>query len=323
MPIEPSPIAISPSGVESQVFDRALLAARRDRAAAGARRHDFLLHQVADDIVERLAVVRRTFATALVLGAHHGVVGQRLRASGATGMVIEMESAPRLLAACHRPRVLADEELLPFRDGALDLVVAPLTLQLANDVPGVLAQVRRALRPDGLFLAAMLGGRTLNELRAAFLAAEAEVEGGASPRVAPFADVRDAGALLQRAGFALPVADADALVATYATPLDLMAEIRGMGGANVLVARRRTPLRRATLLRVLEVYAERFATPDGRVTATFEIVSLSGWAPHASQPRPLAPGSARTRLADALGVPERPAGDGTGDGTSSDTGGAR
>jgi NADH dehydrogenase [ubiquinone] 1 alpha subcomplex assembly factor 5 len=239
-----------------------------------------------------------------VLGASHGVLGARLRALPNVGLVIEMEAAARVLAQCEGPGVCADEEALPFADGTLDLMVSALTLQHVNDLPGTLTQVRRALKPDGLFLAAMLGGRTLVELREAFLAAEAEIEGGASPRVAPFADVRDAGALLQRAGFALPVADSDTVTVTYATPLDLMREIRGMGASNVLVARRRSPLRRETLLRAAELYAERYSTREGRISATFEIVTMTGWVPHESQQKPLQPGSARARLADALGVRE-------------------
>jgi SAM-dependent methyltransferase len=205
--------------------------------------------------------------------------------------------------------VAADEEALPFRDGALDLVVSGLTLHLVNDLPGTLVQIRRALKPDGLFMAALLGGDTLTELRAAFAAAEAEVEGGLSPRVLPFADLRDLGALLQRAGFALPVTDVDHLTVRYASPLALMHELRRMGAANPLVDRSRRPLRRATLARMLEIYAQRFADADARIRATFEIVYLSGWAPHASQQQPLAPGSARTRLADALGTQERSAGE--------------
>lgn len=282
------------------VFDRALIARRRDRAAAEAHRHEFLLARAAEDFVDRLALIRREFGRALVLGAHHGTVARALRNLPSVGLVVEAEMSPRLLAACDGPRVLADEEALPFRDASLDLVVAPLTLHHVNDVPGTLVQIRRALKPDGLFLGAMLGGATLSELREAFLAAEAEIEAGASPRVAPFADVRDAGALLQRAGFALPVADSDVLAVTYATPFDLMRELRGMGATNALLARRRTPLRRATLQRAAETYAERFSMPDGRVRATFELVSMCGWAPHESQQKPLAPGSARIRLADAL-----------------------
>ncbi|MEI8150830.1 MAG: methyltransferase domain-containing protein, partial [Hyphomicrobiales bacterium] len=193
--------------------------------------------------------------------------------------------------------------------GSLDLVVSALALQFVNDLPGTLIQIRRALRPDGLLLAAMIGGDSLTELREAFAQAEAEVDGGVSPRVAPFADLRDIGALLQRAGFALPVTDVDRVTVRYASPLALMHDLRSMGAANALTERRRAPLRRATLRRLMEIYAERFSDPDGRVRATFEIVWLSGWAPHESQQKPLAPGSAKTRLADALRTREIPAGE--------------
>ncbi|HVU40031.1 MAG TPA: methyltransferase domain-containing protein, partial [Xanthobacteraceae bacterium] len=208
--------------------------------------------------------------------------------------------------------VAADEEALPFRDASLDLAVSALALQFVNDLPGALIQIRRALKPDGLFLAALVGGETLTELRQAFAAAESDVEGGASPRVAPFADVRAIGDLLQRAGFALPVTDSDRYTLRYETPFALMAELRRMGATNALVARRRTPLRRATLLRMAEIYRERFADSDGRVRATFEIVWLSGWAPHPGQQQPLKPGSAQSRLADVLGSREISAGEKTG-----------
>jgi NADH dehydrogenase [ubiquinone] 1 alpha subcomplex assembly factor 5 len=187
--------------------------------------------------------------------------------------------------------------------------VSGLRLQLVNDLPGALVQIRRALKPDGLLLAALLGGNTLVELRTALLAAEEELEGGVSPRVAPFADVRDLGALLQRAGFALPVVDSDTVTVTYADPLALMRELKAMGAGNALVARKRLPLRRATLMRAVAIYRDRFGLPGGRVPATFEIVTLTGWAPHESQQKPLQPGSARTRLADALGTREQSAGD--------------
>ena len=200
--------------------------------------------------------------------------------------------------------MIADEEALPFRDGSLDLVVSALALQFLNDLPGALIQIRRALKPDGLFLAALLGGDTLTELRQSFAAAEAEIEGGVSPRVAPFADVREMGALLQRAGFALPVTDVERLTVRYSSPFFLMGELRRMGATNVLIERRRALLRRDTLKRMAQIYAERFSDPDGRVRATFELIWLSGWAPHESQQKPLRPGSAQTRLADALGVRE-------------------
>src|SRR6185312_2614985 len=206
----------------------------------------------------------------------------------------------------------ADEEALPFADASLDLVVSGLALQFVNDLPGTLIQVRRALKPDGLFLAALAGGDSLAELRQSFAEAESEMDGGASPRVAPFADVRELGALLQRAGFALPVIDSERLTVRYASAFALMHDLRRMGATNVLVERRRVPLRRATLSRMADIYAGRFADADGRLRATFEIVWLSGWAPHESQQKPLKPGSAAQRLADALGTTERPAGDKTG-----------
>jgi SAM-dependent methyltransferase len=207
-------------------------------------------------------------------------------------------AVPRVL------RVVADEEALPLAAGTVDLAVSALALQAVNDLPGVLVQVRRALKPDGLFLAALLGGDTLTELRQSFAAAESECEGGASPRVAPFADLRELAALLQRAGFALPVADVDRLVVRYPSPLALLRDLRRMGATNPLSERRRTPLRRATLLRAMDVYASRFADADGKVRATVDVVWLSGWSPHESQQRALRPGSAKMRLADALGTIE-------------------
>jgi len=205
--------------------------------------------------------------------------------------------------------VACDEEALPFAAASLDLVVSCLALHWVNDLPGALVQIRRALKPDGLLLAALVGGDTLFELRECLAAAEAELEGGASPRVAPFADVQALGALLQRAGFALPVADLDRHVVRYAHMLELLRDLRRMGATNVLLERRRAPLRRATLARAAARYAERFADADGRIRATFEVISISGWAPHESQQKPLRPGAARVRLADALGAAEQSAGD--------------
>ena len=287
-----------------RLFDRALLATRRTRAASGLAGADFLVRRVAEDIVERLGSVQRTFPIAVDLGAHHGVLSEALRASGKAALVVSTDHALAFAEGLGGMRVVADEEALPFRPGSLDLVVSALTLQWVNDLPGTLRQIREALRPDGLFLGALLGGRTLHELREVMLAAETEIYGGASPRVAPFADVRDLGALLQRAGFALPVADVDAVDVTYADALALMRELKAMGAGNVLIERARRPATRRLLLRAAEIYAERFAAPDGRVRATFEIVHLLGWAPHESQQQPLRPGSARQRLADALGTRE-------------------
>lgn len=291
------------------IFDRRLLIQRRNRVAAGAAKHDFLLAHVATDLVERLSVIQRRFPVVLNLGAHHGLLGRRLRGVAGIDFVVDMEPAQRLLAQCDGPRVLADEEALPFAAETFNLVVSGLALHFVNDLPGTLVQVRRVLKPDGLLLAALLGGATLTELRTSFLLAEEEMEGGVSPRVAPFADVRDLGALLQRAGFALPVADAEAVTVTYAHPLALMHELRAMGATNALLSRRRSPLRRATLQRALQIYAERFALANGRIPATFEIMALTAWAPHDSQQKPLQPGSARHKLADALGTSEQAAGE--------------
>jgi SAM-dependent methyltransferase len=273
------------------IFDRKLLRIRRARAVALGP-VTFLLDRVAADFIERLSAVLRRFDIAADLGTPTDAVRRAIADQIGT------------VAA-----VVADEEALPFRDASLDLVVSALGLQFVNDLPGTLIQVRRALKPDGRILAAMVGGDSLGELRTAFAEAEAEIEGGVSPRVAPFADLRDLGALLHRAGFALPVTDIDRVTVRYASPLDLMHELRRMGAGNVLTARRRTPLRRSTLRRMLEIYAERFADPDGRIRATFEIVWLSGWAPHESQQKPLRPGSAQTRLADALKTKEISAGE--------------
>jgi SAM-dependent methyltransferase len=293
----------------SVVFDRMLLRMRRRRAGALGP-VTFLIEQVAADMAERLALVLRRFELAADLSTPTDAVRQALAAQ--VGAIVAVDAVPEHLARKEGLAVAADEEALPFADASLDLVVSALALQFVNDLPGTLLQVRRALKPDGLFLAALIGGESLTELRQAFAAAEAEIEGGVSPRVAPFADLRDLGALLQRAGFALPVTDVERVTVRYDTPFVLMHDLRCMGATNALRERRRAPLKRATLLRMAEIYAERFADPDRRVRATIEIVWLSGWVPHASQQQPLAPGSARTRLADALGTSEISTGEKTG-----------
>jgi SAM-dependent methyltransferase len=297
-----------------QIFDERLLQQRRQRVSSEAARHDFLLQRVAGDFSERLDAVKREFASALDLGAHHGVIGPTIARRAGTVLVVSADASAGMLEQCAPPRICTSLDALPFAEASFDLVVSGLSLQFTNDLPGTLVQVRRCLKPDGLFLGAVMGGATLHELRSAFLAAEVEIEGGASPHIAPFADVRDLGHLLQRAGFALPVVDADVVRVAYASPLHLMRELRGMGAGNVLRERRRVPLRRATLMRALEVYTQRHARADGRVEATFEIITMTGWCPHESQQKPLQPGSATRRLADALGVPEHNAGEGAGPG---------
>ncbi len=288
------------------VFDRQLLRSRRRRALALGPA-TFLLDRVADELAERLSLVLRRFGIAADLGTPTDALRRAIAARDLTDRVIAADALPRDDAG--GLAVATDEEALPFGEATLDLVVSALALQWVNDLPGTLIQTRRALKPDGLFLAALIGGDTLMELREAFAAAESEVEGGVSPRVAPFADLRDAGGLLQRAGFALPVVDSDRLTVRYDSAFALMHDLRRMGATNALLERRRSPLRRTTLLRMADIYGERFADADGRLRATFEIVWLSGWAPHESQQKPLRPGSARTRLADALGTMEIPSGE--------------
>lgn len=289
------------------VFDRALLRARQARALALGP-EPFLLERAAEDLSERLLTVKRRFETAVDLGTPTDLLSRALAGHPGIGTLVRAAPLAAGLAASECS-IVADEEALPFANGSLDLVVSALALQMVNDLPGAFAQVRRALKPDGLFLAALIGGGSLAELREAFAIAESETTGGVSPRVAPFADVRDMGGLLQRAGFALPVTDVDRVVVRYGSPFTLMNELRRMGAGNVLAERRRVPLRRATLLRAAEIYTERFSDADGRVRATFEIVWLSGWVPHESQQKPLRPGSAKMRLADALGTTEKPAGE--------------
>jgi len=267
------------------LFDRALLRARQSRALR-AGPATFLLDRVAEDMQERLRAVLREFKNA----ADIGTSGDQVR-NALAGRVDQ-------LARVDLPDL--ESEPLALQPESIELAVSALALQFVNDLPGVLAQIRRALKPDGLLLAAMTGGDTLTELRQSFAAAEAELEGGVSPRVAPFADLRDVGALLQRAGFALPVTDVDRIVVRYDSAFALMADLRRMGATNVLVERRRTPTRRATLSRMAQIYAERFADADGRLRATFDVIWLSGWAPHASQPQPLKPGSAKASLAEAV-----------------------
>lgn len=296
-------MAEGPNADSPMIFDRDLLRIRR-RRAADAQPATFLLDHVAADLAERLTAVVRRFDLVLDLGTPADVVRPALASLGSVGAIVRADRMPPPSGAPVSQFVVADEEALPFADAAFDLVVSALALQFVNDLPGALIQIGHALKPDGLFLAALIGGETLTELRQSFAAAESEIEAGVSPHVAPFADLRDLGALLQRAGFALPVTDIDRVAVRYDSVFALMHDIRRMGATNALTDRRRLPLRRATLMRMAEIYGERFSDDDGRVRATFEIVWLSGWAPHPSQQQPLRPGSAKARLADAIGTRE-------------------
>jgi len=292
------------------VFDRAAVRRHRDRAAARAGSDsDFLHREVAGRLAERLDEVRRDFGVVLELGCHRGALTGLLAARPGVETLVaaDLSATCAALAAGTGKNVIglaADEEALPIAPGSFDLVASNLALHWVNDLPGALIQARRVLKPDGLLLASLLGGGTLAELRESLLAAELEVEGGASPRVSPFADVRDAGALLQRAGFALPVVDRDRITVTYESALALMADLRAMAETNAVAERMSRFTRRATLLRAAALYQERFGDADGRIPASFEVIYLTAWAPAASQPKPLSPGSAKASLAEALDTRE-------------------
>jgi len=296
------------------VFNRQTVRRHRNRAATTLGAHDFLFRDGAERLADRLADIKRTFPLALDLGCHTGQLARALQGRGGVETLVQCDLAPAMAAKARgaaagglgTPAVAGDEEALPFADGAFDLVLSNLSLHWVNDLPGALIQIRRALKPDGLFLAALFGGDTLKELRQALAEAEIAEEDGLSPRVSPFADVRDAGGLLLRAGFALPVADADTLTVSYAEPAKLMADLRAMGESNAVALSRKGFTRRQTLAAAARRYTELFAGGDGRVPASFQIVTLTGWAPDPSQQKPLKPGSATGRLARALDTVEMP-----------------
>ncbi|MDG2287106.1 MAG: methyltransferase domain-containing protein [Alphaproteobacteria bacterium] len=293
------------------IFDRRLLRQRRDRAAPRFHDFDFLMVEAADRLADRLLDLRRSFAKVLDLGAHTGGMATVWPRGLEETLLVHADLSPAMVnrAAIHGPSIACDEEVLPFAKASLDAILSCLSLHWVNDLPGALVQCRRALAPDGLFLASILGGDTLVELREVMGAAEMEIAGGLSPRVSPFADIPDLGGLLQRAGFALPVVDSDVLTVTYDNLFALMADLRGMGETNAVLERHKLPTRRGVLMRAAEIYQERFADSDGRIPATFRILTMTGWAPDASQQQPLLPGSAQNRLADALGSAEAPAGE--------------
>lgn len=280
------------------LFDSELALLRKKRALKqgdpGAR---FLMNRVADDLEERLSTVDRQFDQAAAVFCLTNDAARAMLSGGKAKIVTRIEADPAFLDGDGR---VANAETLPMEPASFDLIVSLLNLHEVNDVPGMLAQIRRALKPDGLFLGAMAGAGTLQELREVLLAAETELSAGAAPRVSPFADVRDVGGLLQRAGFALPVADLETVTVRYATMFDLMRDLRSMGATSILTARSRKPATRALFMRAAQLYAERFSDPDGRIRASFNIVWMSGWAPHESQQKPLAPGSAKMSLKDAL-----------------------
>ena len=295
-----------------RLFDRRLHRQRLDRAAHDFAAADFLKVRAAGDMVERLEIILREFPVCVDLGSRNGAFSALLAQSDARakiGMVIETDLSGVMLGQRPGHRLQIDEEALPFAPASLDLVVSSLALHWVNDLPGTLIQVRRALKPDGLFLGAIFGGQTLTELRQCLIQAESDLTGGAGLRIAPFADAFDVAGLLQRAGFALPVADLDRVTVRYDHPLKLIGDLRRMGETNALADGRGRPLSRPVLARAMALYQERFSDPDGRVRATFDIMTMTGWAPHPIQQQPLKPGSAKMRLADALGTQEISAGE--------------
>lgn len=289
------------------VFDRRLVRAHRNRAARALDDHDFLFMEGAERLCDRLLDINRTFSLGLDIGCHGGEISRALT-PGKIETLIQADLSETMLrraqASTGAPALVLDEENLPFELAAFDIVVSNLSLHWVNDLPGALSQIRLALKPDGLFLAQVLGGSTLHELRHVLSEAEIEIDGGLSPRVSPFADVRDLGSLLQRAGFALPVVDSDIVTVSYAEPLKLLADLRGMGESNAVLERRKAPLKRHTLMTALAKYLDHYGDADGRIPATFEIITMTAWAPAPTQQQPMRPGSARGRLADALGTDE-------------------
>lgn len=302
-------MVVTPSDGAPVIFDRRCVRRHRDRAAARLVDHDFLLREVGERLVDRLNDVRRSFPLALELGCRQGLLAELLPPRAGIETLVQCDLSAPMVARAPGLRVVGCEETLPFASGRFDLVLSLLSLHWVNDLPGALLQIRRALKPDGLFLAALLGGDTLTELRRSLVDAEVALEGGLSPRISPFTDVRDAGNLLQRAGFALPIADIETITVRYADPFSLLADLRGMGEANAVSGRRSGFSRRATLFDALARYRAAYGGEDGRIPATFDVIFLVGWAPDTSQPKPLARGSAHARLADALGGAEIPAGE--------------
>lgn len=288
------------------VFDPAQVCRNRDRASSGFREYAFLKGRESNQLLERMADTSREFARALDIGAHDGQACEAIRASGKVKEIIALEAAPRMCETLREngfETVRSDIEKLPFPTASFDLVTSVLSLHWINDLPGVLHQVREILMPDGLFLACLFGGGTLAELRASLIEAENEITGGISPRLSPLPGLQDMAGLLQRAGFALPVADVERVTVRYRHPMNLLQDLKGMGEQAAFAKRDgqdRRPLSRRILARMSEIYMDRFSDPDGKVRATFEVVWLSGWGPHSSQPKPLKPGSGQHSLAEAV-----------------------
>jgi len=279
------------------IFDRAALRKNRDRASKNFADHNFLVQEVAARLHDKYQDITRDFQHILDLGSREGEMARLLKDK----FVISQDLSHGFLQKSAGLRIQADEEFLPFRPQSLDLVISNLNLHWVNDLPGCLAQIMQALKPDGLFLGTLLGGETLNELRRAMMEAEINLRGGASPRVSPFMDVRDGGNLLQRAGFALPVVDTDRITVTYENAFRLMQELKAMGEGNILITRSRSLTSPHLMSECAKIYQEKFADPRGRITVTFDIIYLMGWSPHESQQKPLKPGAGKVNLNDMFG----------------------
>jgi SAM-dependent methyltransferase len=294
-----------------RLFDRQLLARRRNRAAPKLADYNFLVRRAFEDMCDRVDSITRDFDRAAILGGGPGLVDElgTHPAAAKIGWLTQSDLAADVAASLDAPALCLDEEALPFAEESLDLVLAPWGLHWTNDLPGALVQINHALKPDGFFAAALLGGSTLTELRQCLMTAESELTGGAAARVSPYAGTFDMAALLQRAGFAMPVADVDRVTVRYDNAFALMNDLRGMGETSILADRPQKPASRALFVRTAQLYAEKFADPNGRIRASFDIIHAAGWAPHPDQPKPKRPGSATHRLADALGVQEKSLGE--------------
>jgi SAM-dependent methyltransferase len=301
------------SRLTSGPFNRALMVKHRDRAAARFEQASFLKVRAIDDICDRLSFINRRFETALDAGAHNfifaNIIAQNPELKEKIGFIASCDVSAKMMSATSQIGFVGDEEHLPLAPQSLDLITSSLSLHWANDVPGFLAQARLALRPDGLLLVAFLGGRTLQELRGVMAQVDTDNGNDPTPRVSPFADAQDGAQLLQRAGFALPVADSDVVTVRYDNVFGLFRDLKAMGETAAFSGPNGRSLTRTSIAQAADIYARDYADPDGRIRATFEIVTLTGWAPHASQQKPLRRGSAKMRLADALGVSEISAGE--------------
>lgn len=294
------------------VFDYKQIRRARDRAAPRLKKADFLLERAVDDICERLAGIQRQFNRAVFFGDSQNRLSSRLAEQTTLtpdSFIVEADLSQKMLITADRSKskhntIVYEEEGFPFAPASLDLVVSVLSLHKVNDLPGALIQIRQALKPDGLFIGCLFGGETLTELRQAFMTAELELGTGVSPHISPFADVRDLGSLLQRAGFALPVTDSDLVTVNYDTVFNLMDDLRAMGETNSLITRSRKPTKKSLMLKLAEIYTQNHTASNGRISSTFEILFCTAWSPAPNQQQPLKPGSAKTRLANALGTDE-------------------